>query len=369
MTKFNCISADTHVVEPPNVWLDHTEPAFRDRAPHVVRENGNDVFKFDGGELLGIAGWSSAGKPRNEFKMHGTFENDIYPGAYDPHARLKDMAADGVEAEVLYPSLSMRLYAIDDIPLRNACFRAYNSWIAEFCTAYPDRFKGIMLTDLEDIAAAIAELHRGKKLGLAGAAVALYLGDASVQYDDPSFDPFWATAQDLDIPVSLHVLTDKEGKSALTGPVGRVFDAHFVQLTLTPMIFGGVFQRFPRLRVVSAELDAGWAPYFIERMDYIFEIHTAMAQTGDTLRIAGGDVLPSEYFKRNVYMTFMRDRSAVLARDQIGLGHIMWATDYPHLDSTWPNSRKMHEYLFEGVPEPDKHRIIAANASEVYGFG
>ena len=132
--KYTTISADSHVVEPPNLWLEHIDPAYRDKAPHVVKEKGNDVFKCEGVELFGIAAHSAAGKPTKETSIQGSFDKDVRPGGYDPHARVVDMATDGVQGEVIYPSVALRMYAISDVGYQYACFKAYNDWmIDEWC--------------------------------------------------------------------------------------------------------------------------------------------------------------------------------------------------------------------------------------------
>ena len=129
------------------------------------------------------------------------------------------------------------------------------------------------------------------------------------------------------------------------------------------MIFGGVFHRYPGLRIVSAENDIGWAAYFTERIDYLFDrrrpFHTFVIPR---------DTLPSEYMKRNAYLTFMRDRSGILSRAITGVDNLMWSTDYPHLDSTWPKSRQMIDQLVGDIPEDEAHKIIAGNAARLYDF-
>ncbi len=362
------------MVEPPNTFVDHIDPLYRDRAPHVDKENGNDVFKCEGVEMIGVAAHSVAGRPPRA-SMHGTYEKDIWPGAYNPHARLTDMARDGVEAEVIYPTIALRMFAIPDSGLRTAVFGAYNTWLGEFCGTHPRVLKGIALINVDDLPRAIEELKRAKKLGLSGGMVPVLAEEEDLQYDDPTMDPFWATAQDLGMTVSLHTVTDKRGRvfNPLLKPGrGQVLDAvanratheALVQKTLARMIFGGVFLRFPRLKVVSAENDAGWAGDFVERIDYLF----ARRRSDSMYDLGGGPMLPSEFFRRNVWCTFMRDRAALLVRDLVGVDRLMWSNDFPHADSTWPNSQQVIASIFQGVPERDKHRILAANAAELYGF-
>lgn len=361
MSKFSVVSADSHVVEPADLWLENIEPAFRDRAPKVVRDDkGEDVFFCDGVRLLSPAGMSMAGRSGDE--VDRTLDS-VYPGAYDPHARVEDMARDGVEAEVLYPSITMRIFAVDDAQLANACFRAYNTWIAGFCSASPDRYKAVGVIELEEMEGALAEVHRVHKLGLSGLMITLTSDDPTL-YSDTRFEPFWAAAEALGMPVSLHLVTDKKPlKLDMTTETISAVDA---MRSLANMVFSGLFLRFPRLKVISAENDAGWAGYFVEKMDYLFQ-----EPRRNVLRdfaIKGKGMLPSDYIKRNVAFTFIYDRSGVEARHWFGVENLMWSSDYPHNASTWPNSQATLDYLFEGVEESERQLMVAGNAERMYGW-
>ncbi len=342
--------------------MDYIDPEFKERAPHVVRENGNDVFKCEEVSLIQVGSVSGAGKASTDLNNMGAFETTM-PGAWDPTPRLKEIAPDGIEAEVLYPSIALRMFGIKDVEYQFACFRAYNSWMSDFCKQYPDRFKGVALIPIQDLEGAVSEMSRAKEIGLSGVAIALYPGDER-QYDDPVFDPMWQAAQDLGLPVSLHILTERRPQVSLD-PL-TALTAQTVQLdiqqTLARMILSGVFLRFPGLKVVSAENDAGWAGYFVDRIDYLFE----RRRHHETL--LPRDTRPSEYFRKCVFLTFMLDRASILVREVVGVDNIMWSSDYPHLDSTHPNSQKMIDHLCQGVPADERHKIVAGNVSKLYGF-
>ena len=185
-----------------------------------------------------------------------------------------------------------------------------------------------------------------------------------VGYDAPLYDPFWAAAERLALPVSLHVLTERKGGDIEKRPPSDTALVYFdVQRTLAQMIFGDVFVRFPKLIIVSVENDCGWAPYFVERLDYVlYKRYTGQgAPLPDT-------PMPSAQFRRNVRCTFMRDRSGVHGRDLIGPETLMWASDYPHSDSTWPKSQEMIDDLFAGVPDEERRQITATNVAKLYDF-
>ncbi len=158
--------------------------------------------------LIQIGLVSTAGKTWKERRAEGRFEVDIRKGAWDPHERIKDMELDGVDGEVVYPSMAMRMFALEDTQFMHACFQAYNTWAANFCRPYPDRLKAIGMINLVDVEQGIQELQRVAKLGLAGGMIAIYPGEEA-GYGSPKYDPFWAAAQDMDIPISLHVATER----------------------------------------------------------------------------------------------------------------------------------------------------------------
>jgi predicted TIM-barrel fold metal-dependent hydrolase len=311
--------------------------------------------------LIGIGSASAAGKKSSELRKGGRWEVDVFRGAWDPEARLVDMAKDGVDAEVLYPTMALRMYQMKDKDLLTACLRAYNRWLAGFVRTHPDRLQGIGMVSLHDVETAVKELTEIRRLGLTGVMVALGPGDAPA-YGEGLYDPFWAAAQDLDLPVSLHTLTDPTPR-ARSSIIANVLDSVDVQVSLGEMIVGGVFERFPKLRIISVEADAGWAPYFIERLDYIVDRRQALYQMG-----MKGVAKPSEQFAQHIWLTFMRDYSGVASRHLIGVDRLLWSSDYPHGDSTWPHSQEVIARLFKDVPEPEKRAILCENVRTLYPF-
>jgi predicted TIM-barrel fold metal-dependent hydrolase len=361
MTGMRTVSADSHVVEPPNLWPDYIEPAFRERAPHIAHQPDGDVYVCEGVNLLPIALFAAFGKPTVGLHTKVRFEEYIPPGAYQPHARVADMATDGLEAEVLYPTVALRMFALPDGSFRRAIFRAYNRWLADFCGAAPDQLKGIGMVDTEDISDAVAELERLRKIGLAGAMISVDPdGDT---YFRPEFDRFWAKATELDLPVSLHVNTqraDADLRSRLSKQL------HFyVQSTLHELIASGVLMRHPSLRIVSAENGAGWAPFLLMNMDFSFE---RFRRAGYWPGLADSELRPSDYFRRQVTLTFMEDAVALRNRDLIGVDRLAWASDYPHREGTFPHSREVLAEMLKDVPPEECAPILAGNAARLYGI-
>ncbi len=365
MNDLRCISSDSHVVEPGDLWLDRIDARYRDRAPRLVHGSVHDTYVCDGLEPLAVGLLAAAGVPADRLEHQGRFESHVPRGAWDPHVRLAEIEADGVQAELLYPTVGLTLFAIEDLDFKRACFRAYNDWIADFCRVRPDRFKAVGLLSTDNIDAAVAELERCRKLGLAGGAIALDT-DRDRHYGEPGFESLWAAAQALEAPLSLHIFTPSpKGKPRRKRDVADgIVEPMWVQRALGLMVFAGVFERFPGLRIVSVESDAGWLPYFLERIDYIFERRQKLYPMN-----LSRDLLPSEMIRRGARFTFLRDRAAVLARHQIGLPLLLWSTDYPHNGSTWPASREVLEHIMAGVPDRERHQMVAGNVAELYGFG
>jgi predicted TIM-barrel fold metal-dependent hydrolase len=360
---FPILSADSHFTEPGDLWLRTIDPEFRARAPHVVRQEESDVLVCDGAPMFPVGVLHGVRYKGGDVPLQGRYE-DIPASSYEPEARLRDLAVDGVSAEVLYPTIAMRFFTIEDPAFGAACVRAYNSFAADFCAYDPDRFKAIGVILLDDMDAAVAELHRCKDLGLVGAMIAVH-PDGALPYHDARYDPFWATADALQLPVSLHVSTERRvDEAAPRTAVQTFFGYQVVQHIIVGMIFAGTFDKYPGLQVVSVENDAGWAAHLVERMDYV----QAKARARNLLKDQFNQQIPSHYWRNNVYYTFMRDRTAVLARDVIGVDRLMWSSDFPHGDSTWPDSQKVIDEELGDIPVADQRRILYENAATLYGF-
>jgi predicted TIM-barrel fold metal-dependent hydrolase len=356
------ISADSHVTEPAGLWQDYIEPAYRDRAPRVESRDDTDVIVCETASMVHQVGflhvgpriaWGEAPNPKGRYA-------DIPATGWDTTIRIPEIEADGVHGEFIYPTVAMYFWSIEDVAFGEACFRAYNNWLVDFCRPHPDRFKGCGMIMIEDMERAVSEVHRVKEMGLSGAMVAV--NPVGVKpYHDPMYDPFWAAAEETGLPVSLHVSTDRRRDLGTDPTVKLMHYATVIQQVLCGLIYGGTFDRFPGLHVVSAENDAGWAGTMIERMDYMESRRGPRPESAIKQ-------LPSQYWHNNVSYTFMRDRTAILAREVIGVESLMWGSDYPHGDGTYPDSQEILGRLMEGVPDEEQRMILRGNAARVYGF-
>src|SRR5262249_46091396 len=343
MSELPLISADSHVNEPGNLWTERIDKQFRDRAPRVVEhlagQKPGAYLVLEGIPPTHLAQGMGAGtEPEEPLSFfHGSTDKAARPGGWDPAERVKDMDLDGVEADVIYTTLGFRQFWLTDEALQRACFRVYNDWLAEYCAYAPKRLAGLALISLYDIDAAIEELRRCAPRGFKGALIWASPPEDR-PYSSPLYDPFWAAAQELGVPISLHSITGMgaESRLAIKQPVDRYVRStvlsHEVQRTLVVLIFSGVLERFPALTIVSAENEVGWIPFFLQKLDQAYEEYRYLYPVPLKLR-------PTEYFRRQVFATFIDDRVGVASREFIGVPNIMWSSDYPHTVSPWPPCR------------------------------
>ena len=365
------LSSDSHVFEPADLWTTRIDAAFRQRAPRIVRIDGADEIVIEADQVLsGIGLISNAGarfEAPETISGRGRLE-DVHRGGWDPEQHLADMRLDGVAGEVLYPSQGLFYFRIADSVLMSAIFRAYNDWLAEFCRTDPARLKGIAMVNLDDVGEGIKELERAARLGLAGAMITEYpLEDR--RYDQPEYEPFWSAAESLGMPLSLHTATRRQGKirgagaKTLRDASSRATKAFYPALSMCDMIFSGVFDRHPRLTLAIVEFELSWAPHLLDTMDYTYrERHEeAIYRFKNAMR-------PSDFFHTNVVLSFQEDAIGIRLRDVIGVDNMMWGSDYPHSESTFPQSRKILAEILAGVPEAEQARIVGGTTACVYGF-
>jgi predicted TIM-barrel fold metal-dependent hydrolase len=283
---------------------------------------------------------------------------------WDPAARIKDQDLDGVCAEVIYTSMGMPLYGLNDVELRMACFSAFNDWATEYCSHDVKRLVPLGLITLEDIGAGVKELERIAKRGMKGAMIwSEPPGDRPYSHTD--YDPFWAAAQDLNLPLSLHILTGRSGTGVNFFGADLLLRAstlhHEVERSIVVFVLGGVLERFPRLRIVSAENDAAWMAYLMWRMDAMHSRLGALAPVKLTLK-------PSDYVKRQVYATFINEPVFVDELHRYPADNIMWSSDYPHTAASWPRSQEFIDKTFSGLPKETLRKIVHDTAARVYGL-
>lgn len=383
--KRRVIDADAHLDPPYEMWEDYLPAHLKDRGPKIVHGEEHDWIEFEGNRRPFTMINNQAGRSGKDFKMVGR-RADVR-AVWLPEQRLADMDTDGIDAAVMFGGGP--LGTAKDSELYIASFSAYNRWLSDFCKHSPKRLVGVGYLPMRDVDETIGLMREAASFGLRSCNIpafpqsndgistsatvkaiksgqgAALTGDPSGSrtYRDPEFDRFWATAQELDMTLTIH----------LGGRVPRFGEKeHFLPDMLMSklamaepfaiMIFGGVFQKFPKLRLVSVESGVGWFAFATEYMDRTWEKQRYWMDSPLTEP-------PSFFMDQNVYGSFINDRIGVLQRNEPGGKNIMWSSDYPHSETSFPNSHKVIERDFAGIPEADIREIVCERARYVYSVG
>jgi predicted TIM-barrel fold metal-dependent hydrolase len=367
--EYHVISTDSHVNEPPNCFVGRFPAHLKESAPKIVpTDDGGEGWTCEGRKAMGFGIGSLAGKRFEDYQLSGMKFSDLLPGNYDPVEHLKDQDRDGVDASIIYPGYGMTLPTIKDQALRLASFRAYNDWMAEdFAAANPGRIIGLAMLPVDDgVEGAVAELRRAVKKGHRGGILPTY---PDRFYADPEYDPLWAAAQELGVPLHFHRAIGRNVPPGMgLSPHPGTFVASIVLRFFAPIepishiLFAGVLQRFPGLKLVSAESDSGWLAFFMQACDDQWERQRHWAKLPLTRP-------PSEIIREQVFVTFMDDTVGCNNLAFTGADNLMWASDYPHSVTTWPNSRRYIEKQMKGVAPEARARLLAGNAVRLYGLG
>jgi len=358
------ISADSHICE-VEACYEQIDPKFRDRRP--VAANDPDIGAFiripDIDMKVPMGSLCRAGVPPEKWNRPVPWE-ELHPAGYDPKARVAIQEEEGVLAEVIYPSVGMVICNHTDWDYKKACFDAYNLWLAEFCEHAPQRLLGIGMAACRTPEEGVREVAELKEMGFHGV---MLCGDPAFEdYHHPSYDALWEASVGLGMPVNFHILTTRgDLGGAARGPaiINQIMTIRGNQNIITMMILGAVFERHPELKVILVENDAGWLPHFGFRMDHAWERHRWWMETGAIQR------KPSEYLMENVYATFQDDYSVKLVLDGLNLERVMWASDFPHGDGTYPQSQEIAAEMTDGMTPEQQQAILHGNASTLYGVG
>jgi len=363
------ISADSHITEPGDCYLPFIDPKFRDRAPIAVTDDrmGAAMNVDNGRSVIPYGMIAAAGRPWDQIGpfIHVGWD-ELHAGGWDPKARLDEQERDGVRAEVLYPSVGMLLCNHPDADYKHACFDAYNQWLAQFVAVAPDRLIGLGQTALRSVEEGIDDLHRIKELGLKGVMLPGYPAnfDPAQDYDHPHWDPLWRAAVELDLPVSFHILTGSGnlGDGVFRGPKMNSFIGIIRgnQDVIGTFVFGGVFDRVPELYIVCTEADAGWVPHWMYRADHAVERHRNWLADRVLAR------KPSEYMSDNVYVTFQDDSIAFQTAHLMNHERLLWASDHPHSDATFPDSQRVLEQQTAHLTDEMRDDITWRNTARLY---
>ena len=366
------VSVDDHVVEPPDLFEGHLPKALMDKAPRIVRkDDGAEVWLYEGNEIPNIGLNAVSGRPPEEYGLEPTAFAEMRSGCYVIADRVADMNANGVLGSMCFPSFPQfcgQLFSrSQDKDVGLAMLRAYNDWhIDEWCGTAPGRFIPLSLPPIWDPQLMADEVRRVAAKGCH----AVTFSENPEKLKHPSFhsdywDPFWKACADEGTVICLHIGSSSEVViTSIEAPID-------VLITLQPMnivqasadlLWSPVLRKFPTIKFALSEGGIGWIPYFLERVDYVYQNHKAW--TGQDF----GDKLPSQVFKERIITCFIDDSVGVELRHRVGIDTITWECDYPHSDSTWPNAPEMAMKYLDGVPDDEINKITHLNAMASFSY-
>ena len=396
--RYEVISADCHVDLcwlPPELFVASASRNLRDRMPFVTEGPTGPVWKTKGGANLGhVNGMGSAGRQYTPGKIHRAdrmAETGLYEDGKrgirrltNPELRIKDQDRDGVQAEVLYGVLGAT-GRLNDPDAAVEVMRIYNEWLADFCSVHPERFAGLASIPNNPIEAAIDEVKRVAKRGALRGLDIANSSDLKPLWD-PYWNPLWEVINDSGLPLHFHTVggyapdhikkiqmigsdptrAELPGMPEVELPVARAaFASHISQFqvnmanVLTSIIFAGVLERYPKIRLVLGESGIGWIPYVLWRMDGEWE---------DQFKDLALKMPPSGYWKRQCWATYQTDPIGIKLVDELGADKIMWGSDFPHPDGVWPDSQEYIQRELGRLPADIRRKIVCDNAAKLYGF-
>lgn len=390
------VSADDHVLEPPNLWTERLPKKYLEIGPHVVRqriapptiglaphadevgrdEEGQwaDVWCYEDGRHPMLMLGAAVGFSHDDIEFRTVTYDDVRPGCYDPAARLLDMDLGGVEASLCFPNLAPVRFAgqgfldAKDKDLALLCVKAYNDFVVdEWCAGAEDRLIPCGIIPLWDASLAAEEVRRMAPRGIK----AMCFSEAPAHLGLPSlhagyWDPFFSACEETQTVIAIHI--GSSSRIPLPSPDAPPAEANMLltnnaSTAMVDWLCSGLFVRYPDLNVLLAECQIGWIPYYLQRLDEIWAIHTGWAGIRETLPLP-----PSHYFRSNMYATFFSDPFGLRSLGDIGVDNVLFETDYPHSDSTWPDCQKTAKEQTEGagLDEVATEKVVRGNARRLF---
>lgn len=364
---YELISSESHVVEPPDLFTSRLPAGLVDRAPKLGEADGGSAWFVDGSEPVPLLTTAATGsgwhRTAQGARQEGPISwDDVLPALYDPAERINAQWAGSIDAEVLYPTPGLwdEIALLEDDELQLACVRAYNDWLAEFCAHDPARLVGLAKLPTTGVDAARDELTRAHGLGLRGA-VLVAPPSGSPTAGTEADHGFWEVVDDLAVPISIHY---GFGAGEPTTPPTGITPGLRPPMAdaLLPLAAGGVFDRYPGVKIVFAHGDAGWALHWMEFFDINYVRHKHLSEYA----LPDDDAVPSDYIRKHTWFTFHQDRPAVKNRHRLGGVHLMWASHFPYEDANWPDDRQQAMRVTDEAPADERHAMLAANVARLY---
>lgn len=357
--KYFMVSADGHVQEPSDLWATRMDESYRERLPGVIMDGkGNKFQKTEGFRPVRLQ--------NTRFEGEDLLRNQ---SGKTPEDRVRDLARDGVEAEILFPNKGLTIWATPDADFSHAMCRVYNDWAWEEFADFNDRLAPMACVAPGALEKTIAEIQRCAALGFKGLSLPCKPvwgapDHTQLNYNLPEFDDLWACVQDVDLPITFHVSTGRDPRTA-RGNGGAVINyaVHSLAPTMEPianLCASGVLDRYPKILFGTIEAGIGWVAWALEALDEAYRKHHMWVRPKL-------ERLPSEYFHTNGFASFQEDRSGLdLARAHDLVGNFLWANDFPHHEGTWPHSAASIERTMGGLDDGERAQILGLNAARIF---
>jgi predicted TIM-barrel fold metal-dependent hydrolase len=384
------VSVDDHVLEPPNVWQDRVPARYRDAAPHMVQTDAGEFWKYE--DRLVPTGMlaAAAGKSKEEFTPDAISYAEMLPGCYDVAARIDDMDTAGILSSLWFPSFprfcGQIFHEARDKELALLCVKAYNDWmIDEWCAAAPGRFIPLIIVPLWDPPEMAREIERCADRGVTAVAFSENpepLGLPTIHDLGRYWDPLLRAADETGMVLSMHVGSSSQLPAICHDAptmANIAFGAVRTAGTMLSWIFGDAFERFPNLKIALSEGNVGWMAYFLERAEQCLEVqrhwiargvpihgYDTKFDTGTAANVETIDI--RQTFRDHIFGCFLRDQTGMRVLDLIGEDNVMCESDYPHADTTWPDSIGVARRCMEGLPVATQYKLLRGNAEKLYRF-
>ena len=368
------ISADSHVMEPPDLWWKALGSKFGDRTPRPL-----DEYKGEKGSFF-YSGYLGSPVQRIRVPLSSETEAAAYEAGekgmsavgYDPEVRVRFQAEAGIDAEVLNPTTTFGLMRNPDAPVLQACSEVFNDWIADFASYSPQRLVGIGVIPMHDVDWAVGELTRTLSKGLKGPMINCQAPEGCPPYRDPVYDKFWAAAEEAGVPVTLHILTGRIMDALILARLGQTQEESsanpglwidlFIEgqtVLANDFIYGGILDRFPNLKLLCSEFEVSWIPGFMSRLDQLEDV-------APRLNLPKLKMRPSEYMKTRVFHGFIDDTAAEVAIPYVGVDRILWGSDFPHIRSMGLDAQSTLYRQLQTFSEEDQAKLVCDNAVKVF---
>lgn len=368
------ISADSHVMEPPDLWWNAIGTKWGDRTPRPLDEFNGEKGNFFYSGYLGSPVQRIRVPLSSETEAAAFEAQEMGMGAvgYDPEVRVKFQLEAGIDAEVMNPTTMLGIMRNPDAPALQACSEVYNDWMAEFTSYSPQRLIGISVVPMHDVDWAVDELARTLNKGLKGPMINCQAPEGCPPYRDPVYDKFWAAAEEAGVPITLHIITGRVMDALILARLGQTpeetsanpglwIDLFIEAQTVlaNDFIYGGILDRFPNLKLLCSEFEVSWIPGFMSRLDQLEDV-------APRLNLPKLNMRPSEYMKTRVFHGFIDDSAAEVAIPYVGADRILWGSDFPHIRSMGLDAQSTLYRQLQSFSQEDQAKLVGENAARVF---